>query len=74
MFSVAMLTAILDFRTLYGNGTYHIHSLCARPTIRPNKYVSKLINYGVMAVFMFAAATLAAILNIFCPRVACAGL
>ena len=35
-----------------------------RTTIRPKKYVPKWIKNGVMAVFMFAGAILAAILNI----------
>ena len=70
MFLAAILAAILDLQTLYANGTYPIYSLRAIPTIRPKKYVSKLINNGVMAVFMFAAAILAAILNILIsPRV-----
>ena len=38
--------------------------IVATPKIRPKKYVPKWINHGVMAVFMFAAAILAAILNI----------
>ena len=70
MFSVAMLAAILGLQTVYANRTYPIYFLCARPTIRPKKYVSTLINNGVMAVFMFAAAILTDIVNIFIfPRV-----
>ena len=64
MFSVAILAAILDLQTLYAYGTYPIYFLCLRPIIRPKKYVSMLINNGVFAVLMFAAAILAAILNI----------
>ena len=66
----AILAAILDLQTLYANGTYLIHSIVASATIRPKKYVLKWITNGVMAVFMFAAAILAAILNIsISPRV-----
>ena len=38
--------------------------IVATPKIRPKTYVPKWITNGVMAVFMFAAAILAAILNI----------
>ena len=70
MFSVAMLAAIFGSQTVYANRTYPIYLLCAGPTIRPKKYVSTLINNGVMAVFMFAAAILTDIVNIFIfPRV-----
>ena len=70
MFSVAMFAAILGLQTVYANRTYPIYFLCAIPTIRPKKYVSALINNGVMAVFMLAAAILTAIVNIFIfPRV-----
>ena len=63
MFSAAILAAKLDLQTLYANGTYTIYLLGAIPTIRPKKYVSKIIKNGVMTVLMFAAAILAAILN-----------
>ena len=51
MFSVAILPAILDSQTVYANWAYPIYLLCARPTLRPKNYVSKLISNGVMAVF-----------------------
>ena len=60
------LAAILDLQRFYANGTYPVYSLCAGPTIRPKKYVSNLINNGVMAVFMFAPAILNILIS---PRV-----
>ncbi len=73
MYAADILAAILDLQHCMQMG--HIRSIpCeARHTIGAKKYIPKSINSEVMAVFMlflFAAAILAAILNIsISPRV-----